>query len=390
MISIPTPEVRVSARGAARVRSSHPWVFRDDVADSDARNGDVVRVSTAHGAFLGHAFYSSASKIALRFLSRAEEAPDERFWESRVADALAYRSRVVEDAEGYRILFGESDGIPGLVADLYGRHLVVQPLTMGAERVLGPVLAVLEERIGPESVLARRDAAVRALEGLPREVVQLRGHTPESVDVREGPIRYDADPWKGQKTGAFLDQRENRSVAARYSCGRVLDVFSYHASFALHAAAHAEEVIAVDSSAEAIARGRENAQANGVSRIAFVEANAFDDLRERQRRGEKFDMVVLDPPAFAKSRADVPAARRGYKEINLRAMQILAPGGILVTCSCSYNLSEEEFSALVASAAADAHLRFRVVEKRTQARDHPIRLGFPESHYLKCLILQLA
>ncbi len=380
----------MSARGAARVRACHPWVFRDDVASGEAENGDVVRVLAHHGACLGHAFYSTASKIALRLISHEDTPPDEAFWAGRVADALAYRGRVVEDTDAYRLLYGESDGIPGLVADRYGAHLVVQPLTMGAERALGPALDALEERTELESVLARRDPAVRSLEGLSREVAQLRGRTPEIVEVREGRIRYLADLWKGQKTSAFLDQRENRSAAAFYARGRVLDMFSYHASFALHAAARADEVIAVESSAEAIAHGRENARRNGVTHLSFVEANAFDDLRARRGRGERFDTIFLDPPAFAKSRLDVPAARRGYKEINLRAMQLLSPGGILVTSSCSYNLSEEEFLALVASAAADARVGFRIVEKRTQARDHPIRLGFPESHYLKCLILQIA
>ena len=389
MTAGPLPEVRVGARGAARVRSSHPWVFRDDLARGAAGNGDVVRVTTEHGQGLGYAFYSTSSKIALRMISRGEDPPDDGFWGGRVGNALAHRDLVVRGTDACRIVFGESDGIPGLVADRYGRHVVVQPLTAGAERVLEAVLAAVLERIEMESVLLRNDPAVRSLEGLPREVVQLRGRTPEAIEVHEGPIRYLVDPWRGQKTGAFLDQRENRSAAASYSRGRILDVFSYHGCFALHAAAKADQVIAVEASAEAVTRGRANAEANGLRNVSFVEANAFDDLRARGRRGEKFDTIFLDPPAFAKSRADIPAARRGYKEINLRAMQLLSPGGVLVTSSCSYNLGEEELLELLSSSASDAHLRFRLVEKRTQARDHPIRLGFPESHYLKCLVLRL-
>ncbi len=390
MTSASVLEARVSPRGAARVRSTHPWVFRDDLAaPPPAGNGDVVRVATERGAPLGYAFYSSSSKIALRMISTGDAPPDDAFWAERVADAVAHRDLVVQDTDACRIIFGESDGLPGLVADRYGTHLVVQALTAGAERMLDRVLAGVAERIEVASVLARNDPGVRSLEGLPREVVQLRGRTPESLEVREGPVRYLTDPWRGQKTGAFLDQRENRTAAAFYSRGRVLDAFSYHGSFALHAAAVAEEVVAVDASAEAVARGRANAARNGLTNVSFVEANAFDELRARQRNGERFDTIFLDPPAFAKSRADLAAARRGYKEINLRAMHLLAPGGVLVTSSCSYNLAEGELLELLTSAASDARARFRLVEKRTQARDHPIRLGFPESHYLKCLVLRL-
>lgn len=385
------PEVRVGAKGAARVRSLHPWVFRDDLASEPSwANGDLVRVASEQGRHLGYAFYSASSKIALRLVSLHEEPPEESFWVARVEEALRHRGRVVQDTDAYRLLFGESDGVPGLVVDRYGPHLVIQSLTAGGERSLDPVLTALEQRTEVASVLARNDPSVRELEGLKREVVQLRGRTPERIEVREGPIRTLVDPWSGQKTGAFLDQRENRLAAAAYSRGRVLDVFSYQGSFALHAAAQATEVEAVDSSPGALSRGRENAERNGLRNVSFREANAFDDLRARQRRGEKFDTIFLDPPAFARSRTDLPAARRGYKEINLRAMRLLEREGVLVTSSCSYNLSEEEWLRVLASAAADARRSFRIVEKRTQARDHPIRLGFPESHYLKCLVLSLA
>jgi 23S rRNA (cytosine1962-C5)-methyltransferase len=383
--------VRVSARGAARIRAQHPWVFRDDVSASrEIENGAIVAVLTVHEAPLGHAFWSSRSKIALRMLSTAAEPPGEELWQQRVDEALRHRARVVEDATAYRVIYAESDGIPGLVVDRYDRHLVVQAQVAGAARLLPHVLDRLAAAFPVDSVLARNDSAARALEGLPREVVQLRGTTPEQIEVREGGIVYLADPFRGQKTGAFLDQRENRLRAARYARGRVLDAFSYHGSFALHAAAGAESVELVDSSAEALARAQVNATRNGFTNFTFREANVFDDLRERQRRKETFETIFLDPPAFAKSRADLAAARRGYKEVNLRALQLLAPGGILVTSSCSYNLGEGDWLELVADAAADARRAVRIVERLTQSRDHPIRLGFPESHYLKCLVLAAA
>jgi 23S rRNA (cytosine1962-C5)-methyltransferase len=390
-VSGPPDEVRVSARGAARIRAQHPWVFRDDVLPgAPSENGAVVAVKTAHGAPLGVAFLSTRSKISLRMISGSEEVPGASFWAERVEEALRYRGRVVEDTTAYRVVFAESDGIPGLIVDRYGDHLVVQALIAGAERVLDAVLDALSDRIPVDSVLARNDSAARALEGLPREIRQVRGTTPAEIEVREGRVVYRADPWRGQKTGAFLDQRENRIRAARYASGRVLDAFSYHGSFGLHAAAVADTVELLDSSGEALARARVHGERNGLTNLTFREANVFDDLRDRQRRKESFNTVFLDPPAFAKSRADLAAARRGYKEVNLRALHLMAPGGILVTSSCSYNLSEGDWMAVVASAAADSRRAVRIVERLSQARDHPVRLGFPESHYLKCLVLAVS
>lgn len=383
-------DARVTSRGAARIRALHPWVFRDDVTTPvPSENGNLVAVRSAHGRPLGFAFQSNHSKIALRMIGTGDVEPDSAFWVARVEDALRYRRRVVADTTAYRVLFAESDGIPGMVVDRYGNHLVAQILTAGAARIQDTVLDAFSERMEVDSVLARNDSAARTLEGLPREIAQLRGTTPEAVEVREGGIVYTVNPWKGQKTGAFLDQRENRARAATYVKGRVLDAFSYQGSFALHAAPFAESVEVVDSSADALAHARENARRNEFHNLTFREANVFDDLRERVRGGERFDTVLLDPPAFAKSRSDLEAARRGYKEINLRALQLLAPGGILVTSSCSYNLSEGDWVDVVASAAADCGRVVRIVEKRSQARDHPVRLGFPESRYLKCLILSV-
>ena len=381
-------EARVSPRGARRLDAGHPWVFRDDVAPpAGAGNGDLLRVLSPRGEALGYAFYSTASKIALRVVRREDEPPGRSFWESRLAAALEYRGRFVEDGTARRLIFGESDGFPGLVADLYGTHLIVQALTAGSERLLGEVLDVVSARIRIDSVLARNDPAVRVLEGLPREVRQLRGETPPEIEVVEGPVRYVVDCFHGQKTGAFLDQRENRIAAARYAGGRCLDVFCYQGLFSLHAAKRGGEVEAIDVSRDAIARAEANARANDLSNVRFEAENAFDALRDRDRRRESYDLVILDPPAFAKSRSDVNEARRGYKEVNLRAMRLLRQGGVLVTSSCSYHMGETAFVELLAEAAADVGRSFRLVETRTQSGDHPVRLGFPESRYLKCAVL---
>jgi 23S rRNA (cytosine1962-C5)-methyltransferase len=382
--------VRVTARGARRIRGPHPWVFRDDVADvGGARHGDLVRVRDAAGRALGFASYSAASKISLRRISRDEDPPDGALFATRAEAAVRWRREVVTQATAFRVVYGESDGLPGLVADLYGEHLVIQVLTAGAEVFLASVLEVLRERLPARSVLARNDPAVRTLEGLPREVAQLTGTTPERIEVEESGVRTLVDPWRGQKTGAFLDHRENRVAAAAGARGEALDVFSYHGSFALHAARAGARVEAIDASEEALERGKENARLNGVEEaITFTAGNAFDLLREREAAGRRYALVFLDPPAFAKSRSDLAAARRGYKEINLRAMRLLVPGGTLVTSSCSYHMAEADLLEVLAAAAADVGRAFRVMDRRTQSKDHPVLLGFPESQYLKCLALR--
>jgi 23S rRNA (cytosine1962-C5)-methyltransferase len=382
------PDVTVKSRGARRIASRHPWVFVDDVASSAAGHGDLVAVRETSGRPLGVALWSKTSKIALRMVALGVDVLRPGFWTSRVAAAAARRGAEVAAWGAKRLIFGESDGIPGLVADLYGHHLVVQVATAGTERVLGEVLDALRGRYEIESILARNDGSVRTLEGLSRETVQVEGTTPHEIGIDEDGIRLTVDPWRGQKTGAFLDQRENRIACRAFARGRALDAFSFQASFGLHAARTAGEVVVVDSSADAIARGRVNASLNGCANMSFVEANAFDDLRERQRRGERFELVMLDPPAFAKNRGDIAAARRGYKEINLRAMRLLAPGGTLVTSSCSYNMDEPAFEDILREAAADAGRDFVVVARRGQAADHPVRVAFPESRYLKCFVLQ--
>ena len=366
-------------------------MFADDVAKpGTAAHGDLVRVSDQAGGVLGVAFWSARSKIALRMIADGDVVPDAAFWGGRVDAAAACRGAAVCAWPARRLLFGEGDGVPGLIADLYGTHLVVLVLTAGTERIVDQIVASLQERYPIDSVLARNDPSVRALEGLPREVRQLTGTTPDEIVIDEDGVRYAVDPWRGQKTGAFLDQRENRVASRAFARGRVLDAFSYHASFGLHAARSADEVVVVDSSPEALSRGRANALRNGATNMSFVEANAFEDLRLRERRGERFELVLLDPPAFAKSRGDVAAARRGYKEINLRAFRLLTPGGVLVTSSCSYNMDEPSFAELLRDAAADAGCDAIVVGRRGQSSDHPVRLGFPEGRYLKCFVLRKA
>lgn len=343
------------------------------------------------GGVLGHAFLSRHSKITLRVFTRDADDPAVATWIERGRTAAAYRlPSIPADTTGYRLVFGESDGVPGLILDRYGEHVVAQCLTAGAERVLDDVLAGVEDAgltIG--SVLLRNDPAVRTLEGLPREVRQHRGTTPERIEIAEHGVRFEVDPWRGQKTGAFLDQRENRRAAAALARGRVLDVCTFHGSFALHAAPAADTVLAIDSSAAAIDRARDNARLNGARNVEFRVGSAFDEMKALGSANERFDVVMVDPPAFAKSRRDVAAARRGYKDLNLRAMRLASEGGILMTSSCSYHMSESEFLDVLTEAAADAHRAVRILERRTQARDHPIRLGFPESQYLKCLVLNV-
>jgi 23S rRNA (cytosine1962-C5)-methyltransferase len=378
----------VGKRGAARARSGHPWIYRSDVAEAAGEPGDVIPVFDRAGAFLGRAFYNPNSEITLRIAERRDEPIDEPSFRTRIERALAYRDSLEIDGDAYRLLHAEADGIPGLVVDRYGDNLVLQIGSAAVERRLGWVVDALGELLSPAGVLLRGDSAARKREGLGTGIRVLFGEVPETVVVREGPVRYEADLWRGQKTGGFLDQRENHLAAGRYASGRVLDVFSYGGGFALHAAHRAGEVEAVDSSGPALDAARRNAKLNGLENVTFTRARAFDLLRERSDAGERYDMVILDPPAFAKTRRDLPRARRAYKEINLRAMKLLNPGGVLITCSCSYHLSRELFEETLRSAAADAGRTVRVREWRGQAADHPEVLTIPETRYLKCAVLE--
>jgi 23S rRNA (cytosine1962-C5)-methyltransferase len=385
---MPLPSVVVSARGEQRIRSGHPWIYRADVASVTAGPGDIVQVIGPRNRPIGSALFSDRSQIPLRMLTVGDAVADEALIRARIEKAIGFRASLGLDATAYRLVHGEADLLPSLIVDRYGDHLVVQALTQGTDRLLPVITRVLVELTAPAGILARNDPKVRDLEGLDRHVSVLHGEVPESVVVREGPVEYDVDLRKGQKTGLFLDQRENREAAARYARGRVLDGFSYHGGFALRLAPHVTEVEAVDVSADAVARIGDNAARNGAANVHGREANVFDELRRLERAGVKYDTVVLDPPAFAKNKASVPNALAGYKEINLRAMRLLAAGGYLVTCSCSYNVNEEMFGAMLHEASADSHVPVSIVEKRMQGRDHPVLVGVPETHYLKCFILR--
>ena len=382
------PTVVVTGRAEERIQAGHLWIYKSDVVEAKAAPGDTVTVVGANRRPVGQALYSDRSQIALRLLSHGPDPADAALWRRRLESAIAYRQALEIDATAYRLVHGEGDLLPSLVVDRYGDYLVLQSLSQGVEKLLPTIIELLVELVAPRGILARNDVKVRALEGLESRVEVLHGHVPQAIPVREGPIEYDVDPWKGQKTGLFLDQRENREAAASYARGRLLDCFSYNGGFAMRLAARCDQVIAVDVSADAVARIAANAARNGLANVEAREANAFDELRRLEREGERFDTIVLDPPAFAKNKASVPNAMAGYREINLRALRLLKPGGTLVTCSCSYNLDEATFGQVVHEAATDALAHVNVVEKRMQGRDHPVLLGVPETYYLKCFILR--
>ena len=381
---------RVSRRGASRWRRGHPWIYRSDVLEAPATQAGAVHVLDERGEFLGTALWSPPSQISLRMLTDDDQPIDDVFWRARIEAALAYRAGLSIDGNAYRLLHGEADGTPSLVVDKYDDYLVVQFLSAGLEAYRPEIVAALRELTQPQGILARNDPAVRLHENLPQGTELLHGSVPEEVEVREGKIRYRAAPWHGQKTGAFLDQRENRARAGQFAHGRALDCFSFHGSFALHLAQSAVEVTAIDSSADALVRARANAELNGFDNIEFVEANAFDFLREQEAAGQEYDIVVVDPPAFAKRRDAVQKAMRGYKEINLRALRLLKPGGHLCSFSCSFHVGTALFRELLEDAAADAGRPMRWIEARGQAADHPEIVQIPESSYLKGAILQAA
>jgi 23S rRNA (cytosine1962-C5)-methyltransferase len=380
--------VVISRKGEARVLRGHPWVFRTDVVRAPGITpGAVVRVEGPRGRHLGFAFYSTRSEIRIRMIDRGDSLP-ETFLRDRVESAVRWRESVAPGVAACRLVHGEGDRLPSLIVDRYGDHLVVQTLSQGTEARKDELVRILVDLLQPAGILERNDPKVRALEGLDQRVGLLHGQVPERVEVREGDVRFEADLWRGQKTGLFLDQRENHLMARAYARGRVLDGFSYHGAFALHAARAADEVLAVDASAEAVTQIVRNAERNGLANVTAREANVFDLLRELYDRGERFATVILDPPAFAKSKDAVDKAVRGYKEINLRALKLLEPGGFLITCSCSYHVHEADLEEILAAAAADAAATVTVVEKRRQARDHPVVLGVPETYYLKCFVLR--
>ncbi len=379
---------RVSPKGAARWQSGHPWIFRSDVtAHPDAAG--VCRVVDSRGKFLGIALCSPRSEIRLRLLSREEVVPDRGWWRERLAAAIARRAGI--DASAYRLVHGEGDGLPSLIVDRYDGWIVAQLLSAGLETMRPLILEALQDLVQPDGILLRNDVAVRRFEGLPENIELAAGGVPQQVEIREGQVRYLAAPWTGQKTGAFLDQRTHRQLAASLATpgGEALDCFTYHGSFALHLATRAGRVTAVDVSAAALERGAENAALNGLTNLEWIEADVFELLRTYEREGRRFDTIVLDPPAFAKNRAAVPKALTGYKEINLRALQLLAPGGMLLTASCSYHVGREAFLEMLEAAAADSGRRVTLTHLLPQGVDHPELLTVPETGYLKGVVLRV-
>ena len=384
--------VKVNKRGADRVRGGHLWIYRSDVVDVAAEGGSIVRVTDERGNLVGQALYSDASQIALRFLTQRHEEIDRNWWRRMIVEAAA-RRHIPADTNAYRLIYSEGDLLPSLIVDVYDDVLVLQTLSQGMDALKPLLTEILIEEFKPRAVIERNDARVRELEGLPLIAGTVYGAALEELEIVQHGLRFYVEPLGGQKTGSFLDQRENRlaarAAAHTTSRQRALDCFTFNGAFALHLARVYENVIGIDISSDAVAAARRNAELNGVKNVEFREANVFDALREMESAGERFDTIVLDPPAFAKNRASLKPAIRGYKEINLRALKLLNAGGVLVTCTCSYHVSEELFLEIIAGAAIDAHRRVQIIEKRMQSSDHPVLLGMPETHYLKCVIARI-
>ena len=394
----PTPVITVNRRGAARLRGGHLWVYRSDLVQNvDVPRGTLVQVHDERGRKLGSAFYSDASQIAIRLLT-GEEITEERLpslLRERIASAVQFRQQIAGDTDSYRVIFSEADLLPGLIVDKYNDVLSMQGLTQAFDRddLRQIVIEALAEHFPTCGLVERVEPHIRELEQLPERQSQLvRGERSSTVLTMNG-VRFHFDGLGGQKTGAFLDQRENYAAAARYAHGEALDCFSYQGGFALHLARMCEHVTGVDSSRPALEIAEQNEQLNHAAHrcgeIEWIEANAFDLLKDYASAGRQYDTIVLDPPAFAKTKRAVATALRGYKELNLRALKMLRPGGVLVTCSCSFHVSEAEFLEMLGSAAADAGRRVWILEKRGQAQDHPILLNVPETAYLKCIIVKL-
>jgi 23S rRNA (cytosine1962-C5)-methyltransferase len=385
-----TPTVTTTQRGAERARAGHLWIYRSDVRDAaGVAGGSIVRVRDERKRFLGQALWSDRSEISLRLLTSRDEEIDREWWRKRLRAAARRRDGIKMAANAYRLVYSEGDLLPSLIVDVYDRVLVLQTLSQGTDANKGMLLELLVEEFAPVAVIERNDVRVRELEGLEMRTGVLYGEAPQEIEIVQDGVRFLVAPLGGQKTGSFLDQRENRLAARAIARGRALDCFTFNGAFALHLSGTCESVLGLDISVEAVRAAERNAQLNDARNVRFEEANVFDALREMEAAGERFDTIVLDPPAFAKNRASVRAAARGYKEINLRALKLLNAGGVLVTCTCSYHMSEGMFLDLIAEAARDARRRVQLVEKRMQSRDHPVLAGVPETYYLKCIIARL-
>jgi 23S rRNA (cytosine1962-C5)-methyltransferase len=390
--AVPRPAVKVSPRGASRLKNGHVWVYRSDiVSTAGATPGSVVTVTDHRGKPLGTAFYSSTSQIAIRLISQDAVADISSLLRQRIAEAVAYRELVIRDTDAYRIVFSEADALPGIIVDRYSDILSLQVLTqtVDSDHLRQVLISELSERLKPSSIVERVDPRVRELESLPpRDSGLILGDKTSTVVTMNG-VQFHHDALEGQKTGAFLDQRENYAAIAQFAHGDALDAFCYQGGFALHLAPRCSSVTGVDSSRPALEAADRNAALNG-REVEWIEANAFDLLKDYSVSNHHYDTIVLDPPAFAKTKRDLDAAMRGYKELNLRALKMLRPGGILVSCSCSYHVSPTDLVEMLANAAQDAHRQVRLVELRGQAKDHPIVPGIPETSYLKCAILSVS
>jgi 23S rRNA (cytosine1962-C5)-methyltransferase len=390
------PKIKISPRGASRLKAGHVWVYRSDIASAaDVPPGSLVSVLDQRGKPLGNALYSSASQIAIRMLSHEPVTDLPTLIRQRIADAIAYREPMVRDTDAYRVIFSEADFLPGLIVDRYRDILSLQILTQAwdCDSLRQLLISELNARLKPDSIVERVDPRVRELEKLPERRSQaLIGEKTATVITMNG-VQFHYDALEGQKTGAFLDQRENYAAATQYAHGEALDVFCYQGGFALHLAPRCSRVTGVDSSRPALEVADQNAALNhrepGQPEIEWIEANAFDLLKDYASSGQRYDTIVLDPPAFAKTKRDLDAAMRGYKELNLRALKMLRPGGVLVTCSCSYHVSQSDFLQMLSEAALDAHRKLRIAELRGQSRDHPMLLNMPETAYLKCAIIHV-
>lgn len=381
--------VTVNKRGADRIRGGHLWIYRSDVVQThDAAGGSIVVVRDQKRNFVGQAFFSDSSQITLRFLSQTEEPIEREWWRRRLLEATHRRAETAH-SNAYRLVYSEGDLLPSIIIDRYNDVLVLQTLSQGSDAIKPLLVELLVEQFAPRAIIERNDVRVRQHEGLELIAGTLYGEAPAEFEIVQEGIRFLVAPLSGQKTGSFLDQRENRLAASAMAHGRALDCFTFAGAFALNLASSCDSVVGIDISAEAIEAARKNAELNKISNVEFREANVFDALREIEVSGERFDTIVLDPPAFAKNRASVKAAARGYKEINLRAIRLLNPGGILVSCTCSYHMPEDLFLGIIAEAGNDAHRQLQLVEKRTQASDHPILFGVPETYYLKCVIARV-
>jgi 23S rRNA (cytosine1962-C5)-methyltransferase len=383
--------VRITKKGVDRWKAGNPWIYAADceVIPRELTGGEIVRVEDGRGWFLGQAFFSRESKITLRWLAWDDVVIDEAFWKARLETADALRRRAMPDVTAYRVVHGEADLLPGLVVDRFDDCLSVQFLVKGTEHRKDLFVHLLEQHFQPRAIVNRSDSPVRRFEGLEPEKGLLRGSLDGPITYREGHVAFEADLLQGQKTGAFLDQRDNHVMSSQWGMGEALDCFSYHGGFALQLALRARKVTAVEISDAACAQIRSNATRNKLDNVEVVSANAFDFLRDTLDEGKRFDTIVLDPPSFAKNKGAVEAAVRGYKEINLRAMQLLNPGGTLITASCTYHVDEERFEDMLDAAAADSKRRVQIIERRGAGLDHPVLLGLRETRYLKCFVLRV-